>query len=72
MNRLKKFWSWLSGNHVCTDFTKWEDCTREVSRPVRITECFADPTLTTIQYTSRCQERKCVNCGKIQQRELKI
>jgi hypothetical protein len=58
------------GYHVCENFTEWENRKATYSRPVDLLESL---TISEqyVEFTRRWQERKCKDCGKIQQRALR-
>jgi hypothetical protein len=66
---LKKLCGKLFGIHICTEFTKWETFKGEFSRPTEITEYLVGMP-ETLFFSRRWQERSCIVCGKIEQRNL--
>ena len=68
--RLKRFWGWLMGIHVCEEFTRWTEKKGRYSRPVTYGDLLVDVSQTELVFTRRWQERQCTICGKIQQRDL--
>ena len=67
--KIKRFWGWLCGIHICEEFTQWEEHKANYIRHVEITEYLAGFP-ETIEFTRRWQERHCTICGKIEQRDL--
>ena len=70
MSIFDRFWKWL-GYHVCEEFTQWEKRafvrTRAATRDERTWG-----NVQTVRFCVNYQERRCVICGKIQQRALKF
>ena len=59
------------GCHVCEKWTKWEAKSADYSRAgEKPTEILAASGDGRYHYTRNWQERRCVECGRIQQQRL--
>ncbi len=65
LNWIAEFW----GGHVCFQFETWVKNSRDYSRPVTGFDHIIGGQ-TQIEFTRTWQERRCLDCGYVQQERL--
>ncbi len=61
---FKYFYNKIMGHTYCTHFTMWENNQGTFHKYFGMLES------NKVEYIRKWQERKCIDCGKLQQREV--